>query len=491
MVVGAGITGLSAAYQLRLDGAEVIVLEAGDRVGGAVAGSTVGGVFVESGPDGFLARRTEMADLCRQLGLGADLVAPAVSRAFIWADGALRPIPAPSVLGVPLDADSVTCSGLISADAVEVLRAGLNRPVPPLIGDATVGEALRPRLGDEVFERLVDPLLGGINGGSADDMSLAAGAPRLHEALCRGGPLGEALRAGTDEAGAGPVMAGTGRCSPPPGWRSTDEAEAGPVMAGTGRCSQPPGWRSTDEAEAGPVMMGVRGGTTRVTAALAAALGPSIRTAAPVTAIERTRSGWSLATPGGPVETDRVILTAPAPATARLLAPHCPEAAEILGSVEYSDVVLVTFVAQAERIAHRLDGSGFLAPRDQGLLMTACSWSSSKWEHYRGSGRAVLRVSAGRTDDRRWLGLDRTELVGILANELAVTVGLDGYDAARVTPWPQSLPQYRPGHLDRMDDVDRHLADTAPGLVATGAAHRGLGLPACVAQGRAAAASLR
>ena len=467
MVVGAGITGLSAAYQLRLDGAEVIVLEASDRVGGAVAGSTVGGVFVESGPDGFLARRTEMADLCRQLGLGADLVAPAVSRAFIWADGALRPIPAPSVLGVPLDADSVAASGLVSDEAVGELRTGLNRPAPPLIGDAAVGEALRPRLGDEAFERLVDPLLGGINGGSADAMSLAAGASRLHEALRRGGPLGKALQADTDEAGAGPVMAGTGRCSPPPGWRGTDEAEAGPVM------------------------MGVRGGTTRVTAALAATLGPSIRTGMPVASIERTRSGWSLTTPDGSLEADRVILTAPAPVTASLLEPHCPEAAEILGAVEYSDVVLVTFVAQAERIAHRLDGSGFLAPRDQGLLMTACSWSSSKWEHYRGDGRAVLRVSAGRTDDRRWLGMDRSELVAALAGELVVTVGLDGYDAVRVTPWPQSLPQYRPGHLDRMDDVDRHLADAAPGLVATGAAHRGLGLPACVAQGRAAAASLR
>ena len=467
MVVGAGITGLSAAYQLRLDGAEVIVLEASDRVGGAVAGSTVGGVFVESGPDGFLARRTEMADLCRQLGLGADLVAPAVSRAFIWADGALRPIPAPSVLGVPLDADSVAASGLVSDEAIGELRTGLNRPAPSLIGDAAVGEALRPRLGDEVFERLVDPLLGGINGGSADTMSLAAGAPRLHEALCRGGPLGKALRAGTDEAGTGPVMAGTGRCSPPPGWRGADEAGAGPVM------------------------MGVRGGTNRVTAALAAALGLSIRTAAPVTAVERTRSGWSLATPDGSVEAGRVILTAPAPVTASLLKPHCPEAAEILGAVEYSDVVLVTFVAQAERIAHRLDGSGFLAPRDQGLLMTACSWSSSKWEHYRGGGRAVLRVSAGRTDDRRWLGMDRSELVATLAGDLAVTVGLDGHEAVRVTPWPQSLPQYRPGHLDRMDELDRHLADAAPGLVATGAAHRGLGLPACVAQGRAAAASLR
>lgn len=442
-VVGAGITGLSAAYQLRLDGADVVVLEAGDRVGGAVAESAVGGVRVESGPDGFLARRPEMADLCRQLGLGADLVAPAAGRAFIWADGALRPIPAPSVLGVPLDADSAARSGLVSAAGAEELRAGLNRPAPPLTGDAAVGEVLRPRLGDEAFEKLVDPLLGGINGGSADAMSLAASAARLHEALRRGGPLAEALRAGGEGA------------------------------------------------EAGPAMMGVRGGTPRVTEALAAALGPSIRTSSPVEKIGRTRSGWSLATPVGPVEASRVILTAPAPVTAKLLEPHCPEAAGILAAVEYSDVVLVTFVTQADRIARPLDGSGFLAPRDQGLLMTACSWSSSKWEHYRGGGRAILRVSAGRTDDRRWLELDRPELVAALAGELGTTVGMDGYDAVRVTPWPQSLPQYRPGHLDCMDELDRRLADAAPSLTAVGAAHRGLGLGACVAQGQAAAARLR
>ena len=260
VVVGAGITGLSAAYQLRLDGAEVVVLEASDRVGGAIAGSTVGGVFVESGPDGFLARRPEMANLCRELGLGADLVAPAASGAFIWADGALRPIPAPSVLGVPLDADSAASSGLVSDAAVEVLRAGLDQPAPPLIGDAAVGEALRPRLGDEVFERLVDPLLGGINGGSADAMSLAASAPRLHEALRQGGPLGKALRAGINEA------------------VSSSSSAVGPAPLGKALRV------GINEAVSGPVLMGVRGGTTRVTAALAKVLKPSIRTATPVTA---------------------------------------------------------------------------------------------------------------------------------------------------------------------------------------------------------------
>ena len=187
-----------------------------------------------------------------------------------------------------------------------------------------------------------------------------------------------------------------------------------------------------------------------------------------------------------------MILACPAWESARLLEPLAPDAAAILGEIEYSDVVLTAFAVQADRLARPLDGSGFLVPRSQGLLTTACSWASSKWRHYAHEGRAVLRVSAGRTDDRRWLELDSAELVSALAAELAETGLVSPRDAAqgrfeaRVTPWRRSLPQYRPGHLERATAVEacggRHA-----GLVAAGAAFRGLGLPACVRGAQAAA----
>ena len=153
-----------------------------------------------------------------------------------------------------------------------------------------------------------------------------------------------------------------------------------------------------------------------------------------------------------------------------------------------SDAVLVTVVVETSGLDHSLDGSGFLVPRSEGLLMTACSWASSKWAHYDDGRHAILRVSAGRTDDPRWLDLDPAQLLDQLRAELAETIGLHAEPVARITPWRQSLPQYRPGHFARCDEIDAELALAAEGLVVTGAQMRGLGLPACVRQGRAAIA---
>ena len=141
-----------------------------------------------------MAREPAAADLCRRIGLGADLVTPTSSGAYVWVGGELLPIPDRSVLGVPWTADAVTGTGIVSEMGTDTLRRGLARDARPLAGDASVGEVLRPRVGDEAFERLVDPLLGGINAGSADQMSIEACAPPLYEAAARGGPLGPALQ---------------------------------------------------------------------------------------------------------------------------------------------------------------------------------------------------------------------------------------------------------------------------------------------------------
>ena len=477
-MVGAGITGLAAAHELRCAGLEAVVLEASSRPGGKVDGSEVGGLTVDSGPDGFLARDPAAAELCRRIGLGAELVTPAQSRACVWVDGRLRPLPDRSVLGAPFVSDAVAGSGIVSERGVEALRRGLAHDAAPLLGDASVGEVLRPRVGDEVFERLVDPLLGGINAGAADRMSIAACAAPLFEAARSGGPFGPALRRAAEEQ-----AGGRGQSTP------------------------------------GPVFQSVQGGVTRMIAALTAGLGDAICLSSPVESLRPGPRGagpgrrWTLGTPRGSFDADGVILTSPAWESARLLEGCAPDAARVLGDIEYSDVVLVTLVVNAEHVTHPLDGSGFLVPRDQGLLTTACSWSSSKWAHYRRRGLAVLRVSAGRTDDRRWLDLGAADLAAVLAGELAEmglvadpgAAWIDLADgrlacasrpgtgvrfAVRVTPWHRSLPQYRPGHLERIAAVDACLASEAPGLVAAGAAFRGLGLPACIRGARAAAAAV-
>jgi len=458
-VVGAGISGLAAAYELRHAGIEVVVLEAGDRPGGKIDSAQVGCLTVDVGPDGFVARDPAAAELCRRLGLGPDLVEPASSGAFVWVDGCLRPLPARSVLGLPWTADAVRGTGIVSEDGADALARGLAQDADPLPGDASVGEALRPRVGDEVFERLIDPLLGGINAGSADEMSIEACAPPLYEAARRGGPLGPALRQ---------------------------------VAARQGR--------DRDPEAPGPVFRSVHGGVTRIVDALAAELGDAVRSSTPVqsvsTATSRGERRWRVATSNGSLDADGVILACPAWESARLLEPLVPDAAGILAEIEYSDVVLAAFVLPHDRLARPLDGSGFLVPRGQGLLTTACSWASAKWRHYDHEGLAVLRVSAGRTDDRRWLDLSGDELVAALAAELAETGMLSPSDAtqgrfdARITPWLRSLPQYRPGHLQRVAAVDACLASKAPGLAGAGAAFRGVGLPACIRGAREAATAV-
>ena len=457
-VIGGGIAGLAAAYELKCNGIEAVVLEAGDRVGGSIDESSVGGLTVDSGPDGFVARDPAAAELCRRIGLGAELVTPALSGAYVFGDTELLRFPDRSVLGVPWTADALEGTGIVSQPGAETLRRRLARDAEPLAGDATVGEVLRPRVGDEVFERLVDPLLGGINAGSADRMSIEACAPPLHEAARRGGPLGTALQ-------------------------------------------QVAARRDGDDAAGSPVFQSVRGGVARMVDALAAELGDAVSLSTPVQHITPAAGAgggprWTVATPRGSLDAGGVIAACPAWESARLLEHLAPDAAGILGDIEYADVALATFVVPAEHLARPLDASGFLVPRSTGLLTPACSWSSSKWQHYARTGLAVLRVSAGRTDDRRWVDLDPDDLVSTLAGELADT-GVVGRDAvtsgcleARLRPWRRSLPQYRPGHLDRVAKVDACLSTETRGLAAAGAALRGVGLPACIRSGQRAVATV-
>jgi len=443
VVIGAGITGLAAAHDLRQQGRDVVVLEASDRIGGKIAGGPVDGSAlpfdVDMAADGFLAREPEMTDLCIELGLEDKLTSPRRGGAFMWVDGALHRIP-PGVLGAPLDPEAVAASGIVSAAAVTALEQALTADLPPLVGDASVGDVLRPRVGDEVFERLVDPLLGGINAGNADNMSIRAGAATLANAAAKGGPFVDALRAHAAAAAGG-----------------------------------------------GPVFHGIEGGSQTIIDALTDELGDHIHTSAEVFDIERDSNGWIVRTDDEAHTTANVILTTPGWVSAGLLAPLAPEAAAVLAGLHYSDAVLVTFVVESSQIEHPLDGAGFLVPRDQGLLMTACSIASYKWAHYDDGTHTILRVSAGRTDDRRWLDLTHDELTAQLRCELEETIGLRGSSAVRVSEWRRCLPQYRPGHLDRCDEIDEWLTRDMAGLFVAGAAMRGLGLPACVRQGRAAA----
>lgn len=429
-VVGAGITGLAAGYEAAKAGAEVVVYEATERAGGRILTSELAGQLVDEGPDAFLARVPWAVELCRELGLGDELVSPAQRAAFVYSRGALRALPQPNVLGVPLDFDALAASGIVSPDGADRARQEPDLAGSPLVGDTSAGELVRRRLGDELADRLVDPLIGGINASFIDDLSVQAAVPQLAEAASRGPSLVEELRR----------LAASSRADP--------------------------------EA---PVFFTLPGGLGRLVDELANRLGDRLRLSSPVDDLED-------------LDADQVIVTLPAAAASALVAPVSAAATEMLGSIDYASVVLVSLAFDAADVDHPMEGSGYLVPAVEGRTITACSWASSKWSHVGTPETVVLRVSAGRYGDDRALAMDDDTLLDAVRADLAATMGLDAEPTAiRISRWEQSLPQYRPGHLELVADIERTLAQDAPWLQVTGAWAQGLGVPACIHQGRQAA----
>lgn len=425
-VIGGGIAGLSAAWFLERRGFDVEVHEATDRIGGKIATGEVEGRPVELGPDAFLARVHDGVELCRALGLGDELTAPATGQAHLLQGGALKPLPEGLVLGVPSDVVAVARSGVLSP--LGLLRATAEPFLPgrPIRHDRSVGAVVRARFGPEVFERLVDPLVSGINAGKADELSIDATTPQLAGLARRDRSLLLGAR------------------------RSRRAAPAG-----------------------GPVFLTLRSGLSRLVDALAADLRGKVHLNSPVASVDD-------------LDGEGVVVAAPAFAAAELVG---GDAGRELAAIDYASVALTVLTYPVAAVRRHLDGSGFLVPRAEGRLMTACSWGSSKWPHWAADpDRIVLRLSAGRSDDDRSMHLDDDSLVGRLHAEVSEVLGISADpDEAVVTRWPRSFPQYAVGHLERVGRIEQALP---PHIALAGAALRGVGLPACIASGRAAAERL-
>lgn len=442
-VVGGGITGLAAAYELsRGDDAPcVILLEASDRLGGKISTTDFAGVPIDRGPDAVLARVPWAGELMRELGLGPELVSPAAGGASVYARGRLRSIPDGLVRGVPSQVLPLLRSGILSPSGIA--RAGLDLVLPRhnFGTDPTVTQVIGGRFGPEVVDRLVDPLLSGISAGRADRLSLRATAPDI-EALASGNrSLLRGLRGHRRKAPASPL---------------------------------------------GPLFVSVRGGLGRLVDCLVEELraaGVELRTTTLVTELGRDGRRWRLDPLGGPV--DGVVLTAPSFVTAPLLAKVSPTASLGLAAIEYSSVAVATLAYGEAVLPRPLSGSGFVVPRSEGWLMTAATFVSSKWPALHPPGLVLVRCSAGRHGDDRPAALSDDDLVDRLHGELKQAVGVTEAPVQwRVDRWDRSFPQYGPDHLARADRIDAALAVDAPGVVVTGASMRGVGVAACVRQGR-------
>lgn len=446
VIVGGGIAGLAAAHALGTRPG-VLLLDGAATLGGKLRSADFGGVPVDDGAEQVLVRQPEALDLIRAVGLGETVVYPRTSSASVWTRGALRPLPTGTVLGVPADPVAVARSGLLSTAGLA--RAGLDLALPRtrFDEDIAVGAYVGARVGREVVDRLVDPLLGGVYAGRADALSLEATVPQLAPHVRRHRTLLGAARAA----------------------------------------------RGATTREDGPVFAGLIGGLGRLPAAVVSVVranGVEIRTDTMVRAIERTQDGYRLTVGAVPraqhVHARHVVVAIPGAPAARLLNDVAPAAAAEIAGIDYASVVTVTLGYTG--LTRRLEGSGFLVPAVDGHVIKAVTYLSTKWSHL-ADGPTLLRASVGRYGDEHDIQRDDDDIVADVHADLVNAVGVTGPPAlSRVNRWGGGLPQYAPGHLDR---VRRARGALPSGIVVCGAAYDGVGVPACVRSGQSAALRLR
>ncbi|MET9348013.1 protoporphyrinogen oxidase [Streptomyces termitum] len=454
VVVGGGITGLAAAHRLLAAGLRVTLLESGGRFGGKLLAGEIAGAPVDLGAESLLARRPEAVALAEAVGLGDRLQAPATTTASVWSRGGLVPMPKGHVMGVP--GDPAALAGLLPEEALRRVAEDLDLPPTEIGDDTAIGAYVAARMGHEVVDRLVEPLLGGVYAGDAYRISMKAAVPALFEAARRHPTLTAAVHA----------VQAAGAAVP---------ADAAGAATGLG----------------GSVFAGISGGVGTLPGAVAdtvRAAGGTLLTGAPATALLREGAGWRVVTPERVLDADAVVLAVPAPAAAGLLGGHAPRAAALLDTIEYASMALVTLAFRRAGLP-ALPGSGFLVPPVDGHTIKASTFSSQKW---RWVGEAapdlfVLRTSVGRHGEEAHLHRDDEDLVAASLKDLGAATGLAARPVATtVTRWNDGLPQYPVGHLDRVARLRAALAGL-PGLALAGAAYDGVGIPACVASAHRAA----
>jgi protoporphyrinogen/coproporphyrinogen III oxidase len=444
VIVGGGIAGLAAAHRLLAAGADVTVLEGSNRVGGKLHTGEIEGARVDLGAESMLARRPEAVELARAVGLGGLLQPPNPTTAGIWTRGALRPMPRAHVMGVP--GDPAALAGLLTAEGVA--RIAREPEVPPTeIGeDVAVGAYVAERMGREVVDLLVEPLLGGVYAGDAYRISMRAAVPQLFAA-----------------AKSNPSLLD--------GVRGIQGAQAAAVGGGA----------------PAPVFAGIEGGVGRLPGAVADAVlagGGDIRTRTPVLGLSRAADGWHVRSDKEVLVADAVVLAVPAWSASALLADVSKRASAELADVEYASMALVTMAFRRGDTDHLpQDSSGFLVPPVDGRTVKAATFSTRKWAWVDSEAPDlfVLRTSIGRYGEEDQLHREDDDLVGAALRDLGEAAGIaDKPVAALVTRWIGGLPQYPVGHQERVARVREAVAGL-PGLRVCGAVYDGVGIPACIA----------
>jgi len=441
VVIGGGIAGLAAAYELRVRGIPFALLEASGRLGGLIRTERVDGYTIDSGADSMLAQKPAAIALCEELGLGHRLMTSTPPRtAYVYARDRLYPLPAPSVFGIPTTDEALAAYDLLSESSRAEIARRANQNTPATEQDESVADFFRRQFGDETVDLIAEPLLGGIHAGDVERLSMDSVAPRL-TAAGRGGSVFRAFR--------------TSPASPDPEG----------------------------------VFRALRGGMGELVDAIAERLPPdAVRLESPVSGITRRGSSFQVRTPRGAVECRAAIVAAPSHAAGSMLTGLDPGIAALCADVPYVSTVSIAFAWPRSEVTHPLQGSGFVvARRHSRLRITACTWVSSKWENRAPPDMVLLRAFLGGAHDPDVVALSDDALSDIAGCDLGAVLGISAAPhLTRVQRWMRAGAQHNVGHRVKLIEIDRRLA-TIPGLFVAGSGFHAIGIPDCIADGRTSA----
>jgi oxygen-dependent protoporphyrinogen oxidase len=455
-IIGGGISGLSAAYTLeekRQSGTPVqyALYESSARLGGVLVTDHVGGCILEAGPDSFLTEKPWAADLCRKIGLGDQLIGSndADRKTYIVTKGKLVVLPDGLMFMVPTKIIPTVLSPLFSVRTKLRMAAEWFHPPRKADEDETVGQMVERHYGSEMVDLLADPLLSGVYGGEASQLSVRAVLPRFADMEAKHGSLGRAM------------------------------LSARVKMA------------KAAKAPAKPLFSSLKEGMQQMVDALVARLdAPSLNMSAPVQSVIRQDNGWTVSAGYQTDHFDAVIIATPTKAASFVLGATDGNLARELSGINYSSSVTVT-LGYDETVRRSLPpGFGYLVPRTEGRRMLAATFVHNKFPHRAPDNRALVRCFLGGARDEQVLELSEDEILKIVRAELSQIIGLKAEPLfARVYKWKSAMAQYSVGHLERLQRIEA-LRQNLPGLALAGNGYSGIGVPDCVRSGAEAAGKI-
>jgi protoporphyrinogen/coproporphyrinogen III oxidase len=456
-IIGGGIAGLAAAHALlsSAPGVSVTLIETEARLGGKIVTERADGFVIEGGPDTFLSYKPRGVGLCRELGLAPRLhgTNSQVRRTYVMRGEKLYELPEGLTGLIPSRFGPMARSSLISPAGK--LRMALEYFIPPraTAGDESLASFVERRLGREVYERLVEPLLSGIYAGDGECLSLEATFPQLRQSeLAQGGLIKGMLAA---------------------------RRKAAP--------------QSSNGKTPRTAFLSLTTGLAEIVEALEQRLaGLEVRLNSRARRVQAAAGGYTIELDGDQaLQADAVVLATPAFVTAGLIGGLDPEIAAALRAIPYVSTATVSLAYPLRHIPRPLDGYGYIIPRAEKRPILACTWTSTKFPHRAPKEFGLIRAFIGRAGQQDVLDREDDELVQLVRDELGQTLGIRAAPLLqRVFRWPEAMPQYTLGHLDRLARIEAGLA-ALPGLFVAGNAYRGIGIPDCIASGETAARAAR